>query len=517
MAMSGGTAQLVKTGYANGDTSYPIRLYVYYKTTQDNAQNKSTVTCGMYVTSPATWYDIGPWGDYRGSYVGTTALTFDGSIPNFAGTRWLVEDQSFTVSHNADGSGTAAIYWKWGVNSPWGGMEVPSGSFSISLPKIPRASVITSVSGATLGSSTTVRWTPASSSFHYKVKLSVGSWSWTSSVISPNRTSAYSYTTPAISLDAAKQFRSSKTGTMTATLYTYSNSAGTAQIGSADSETFTVTVPNNASTQPTATMTLSAVGELPAAFDGLYIQGRTSVRAAFTASSTYSTISTYQISGKGIAATGNPATARTNEPGTITITGRVTDTRGYYTEKTQDITVIPYTDPVLAPYTGESAVVCARCDSSGSLSASGIYLKIKAKRLYAKVEAGGTQKNFCTLEYRCKAAAAPDYPGTWQTLLAGSGTDTDLVDAVLPDVVPSAQTSYHVQVRARDDIGTPHTREFKIPTDFVTLHLKNGGKGVGMGKYAEADNTLELNEGWVLKIGSTTLSEEQLSALLALL
>ena len=264
-------------------------------------------------------------------------------------------------------------------------------------------------------------------------------------------------------------------------------------------------------------MTLSAVGELPAAFDGLYIQGRTSVRAAFTASSTYSTISTYQISGKGIAATGNPATARTNESGTITITGRVTDTRGYYTEKTQDIMVIPYTDPVLAPYTGESAVVCARCDSSGSLSASGIYLKIKAKRLYAKVEAGGTQKNFCTLEYRCKAAAAPDYPGTWQTLLAGSGTDTDLVDAVLPDVVPSAQTSYHVQVRARDDIGTPHTREFKIPTDFVTLHLKNGGKGVGMGKYAEADNTLELNEGWVLKIGSTTLSEEQLSALLALL
>ena len=133
------------------------------------------------------------------------------------------------------------------------------------------------------------------------------------------------------------------------------------------------------------------------------------------------------------------------------------------------------------------------------------------------MESDGVQKNFCTLKYRCKAAATPDYPDKWQPLLDGSDTGTDLVDAVLPDVVPSVQTSYHVQVCAEDDIGTPHVLEFKIPTDFVTLHLKNGGKGIGIGKYAEGDNTLELNEGWVLKIGSTTLSEEQLGRLLALL
>lgn len=136
MAMTGGTAKLVHTGYGGGSSSFPIKVYVYYKTSTDASTLKSTITCGMYVTTPSGW-DIGDWYDSGGSYVGTKSLTFDGEIPNFDGTRWLVENKSFTVNHNATtGTASATIYWRWGVNSSWGECVYPTGSFTITLPKI---------------------------------------------------------------------------------------------------------------------------------------------------------------------------------------------------------------------------------------------------------------------------------------------------------------------------------------------------------------------------------------------
>lgn len=128
--------KLVHTGYCNGNTSAPIKVYVTYSETVNWASNSSTITCGMYITVASGW-TIGSWTDFNGSYVGTTSLTFNGDIPSGTkGTRTLTSGKTFTVNHNSDGSGTATIYWKWGVNSPWGKVQNPSGSFSITLTKI---------------------------------------------------------------------------------------------------------------------------------------------------------------------------------------------------------------------------------------------------------------------------------------------------------------------------------------------------------------------------------------------
>lgn len=141
MAMSGGTAKLVYSATPTG-WSDPVELYVYYKHSPNNSANTSTITVGMYVKTPDKW-DIGPWSDYYGSYVGTSSLTFNGGIDNFYGTRWLVENKTYTVNHNPDGSGTATISWKWGVSSSWANYNSPSGSFTITLTKIPRAATLT--------------------------------------------------------------------------------------------------------------------------------------------------------------------------------------------------------------------------------------------------------------------------------------------------------------------------------------------------------------------------------------
>lgn len=135
--------KLVHTGYCNGNKSAPIKVYVSYSSTQNISSNKSIVTCGMWIEIAKGW-NIGSWSDVGGSYVGRTNLTFNGTIPYCSGKRTLVSGKTFEVSHNNDGTASTTIYWKWGVNSSWGKVQKPSGSFNISLPTIPRKANISS-------------------------------------------------------------------------------------------------------------------------------------------------------------------------------------------------------------------------------------------------------------------------------------------------------------------------------------------------------------------------------------
>lgn len=150
MAMTGGTARLVASGTPNSNWPGPVNVYVYYKIAyQDIANNFTTLSLGMYVSTPSGW-DIGPWGDFTHSYIGTgTAgeycVSFNGYIPNFYGTRWLVENVQVNVPHNSDGTKTATIFYRWGAASTWAGLPNPLvGSFSVPLTTIPRAASIVS-------------------------------------------------------------------------------------------------------------------------------------------------------------------------------------------------------------------------------------------------------------------------------------------------------------------------------------------------------------------------------------
>lgn len=134
--------RLVFTGYCNGNSNKPINLYVTYDISQSIANNQSTITCGMYITTPPGW-NIGPWTDY-GSYLPTTGSTFTHSLPNFSGSHTITSGRTMTVNHDSAGNATATIYWKAGYNASWGGFQKPSGSFNITLPQIPRQANLSS-------------------------------------------------------------------------------------------------------------------------------------------------------------------------------------------------------------------------------------------------------------------------------------------------------------------------------------------------------------------------------------
>lgn len=307
------------------------------------------------------------------------------------------------------------------------------------------------------------------------------------------------------SLDLAYDIPNDPSGKVTVKCTTYN---GAAEIGT-DSVEFTATVPNNGNTKPTADWTLDPSVRLPSAFSGLYIQGKTGVKATFTASYTYSPIDSYKLTADGRNFFGNPATSSVfTRGGNFTITGTVTDKRGFSRSLSEDITVYPYRAPAIEPYEGHSSIICERSKHDGTYADAGTYLHIKCKIKCSPVKVNEDPKNFCSLQYRYKTAG-----GDWSvplTLLEESNTSTVDYDEILPNVVSQTDKTYTVQLIVKDTIGTEVQYEFPIATADVTLHLVEGGYGVAVGKYSEATPNKKMFEvagDWSLTLGGNAVAD----------
>lgn len=398
------------------------------------------------------------------------------------------------IVHSNDGSKSVAIsvnfsgYTKNGSGASGFGI---SGSSTVALTTIPRASSITSASNVTLGNKCSVKWTPLSTSFRYKLKFSLGGWSYTTGAIAPDTTSAYTYIGYTIPLAVSNYIdASAKTGTMTATLYTYSDAGCTNQIGSASSKTFTVTIPENEETKPTVSFTVDPVNSFGDGFSGLFIQRMSRLQAEISASGKHgAAISSKTLIFQGKSYNSPFLTDFISGSGQLTVKAVVRDSRGFTGEAQAEISVIPYQKPSLLPANGDSTIVCARCDSSGQLTESGSYLRIIARRSYSKVMVNDEQKNFCEIRFRYKAESAEAF-SDWAVLLGRSDISADTVDSgVISGVVLSVQTAYVVQVAAADDLGETDVIQFNVPTDFVTIECPDSFKGRRIGIFRYVDGT----------------------------
>lgn len=483
-------------------------ILLYAKTTANKDTGKHTVTVkqriacdrdsSFYGFSTSGSVTVGgdsafswSWAHRPDSAWSTTGITEGG----YEYLRWVdLREGSVVVNTGYGAAKDVVISSSWVMHDTYDARWFPysdtyaKANVTVTLPMIASASTISSASNVTLGNNCSVTWTPMAASFRYKLKFSMGSWSYTTGVIHPNKTSAYTYTGYAIPLVAAKQIPNDPSGTMTVTLYTYSDSGATSQIGSSSAKTFTVTVPNNSSTQPKVTMSLSLVGNLPSAFSGVYVAGKTKVKVSYTASSDYSTIASYNTSVNGSSGSANPFTSPLlNNSGTVTITGKVTDARGYSTTKTSSIEVVPYSRPRIIPGSGQSTIVCARCNSNGALDPGGVYLLIKIGRQYEKVVSGGSQKNYCKLSYSYKKDAEGDSQYSTPVTLLERTASTDYISVILPNIVSSNTTAYNIRLIAEDDMGESDTVTITVPTAFVTFHAPAGGHGFTLGGYHDPD------------------------------
>ena len=285
----------------------------------------------------------------------------------------------------------------------------------------------------------------------------------------------------AVSLELAKLIPGATSGKATVICTTMD---GSTEIGSVSVEV-ALTVPNNDKTKPAGELSVTPVSGLAATFAGLFIQGKTKVTVAITATSTYSEVDSISTVFQGVTKTGASVTFDyPAQSGSLEIRCTITDKRGYSTVVTGKVTVIPYSNPSIA------VTACARCDADGNLSDSGTYLKIAGKRIYSKVVSGGVQKNFCDIRYRYKTAAAEQF-GAWIIIKDGVDTSSDefSTGALLGGSL-EITSSYIVEIGVVDDISDPASTAFAISTDTVYMHRTKNA--MGLGKYVEGENMLDV-------------------------
>lgn len=522
--LTGSYQYIGRTNAVSCPSGYNYYVLLYAKTSANKDTGKHTVSVLMRLacTSNSTFYGFRTTGSV--SVAGTSAISWSNSdnpsvawsgsssitVDGVTYKKWIDLGEGSAVVNTGFGvNKTVAVSASWVVNEKYSANWYPytgkyaTADISVVLPMIAGASTITSASDITLGNNCNVKWTPLASNFYYKLIFTFGTFSNTVTGIAPNTTSEYTYTgyTPPVS--ASSQIPDATTGTMTATLYTYTDSACTNQVGSESSKNFTVTVPNNIDTQPSVDMTLSAESSLPSAFDGLYIKGKTKVKALISALGKYdATIKSCRMSadGKEYDASSNYTSEYLSNYGTVSVKAYATDSRGYTGIVSEDISVIDYSKPKILPISGETRVVAARCDAEGNIDNSGTYLKIKAKRNYSLVKSDGVQKNFCAIRCRYKLESEDSY-SSWLTILAPDSVDSDeIVTEALFGGALSAKNTYLVQIQAIDDIGDYDYTTISVPTEKVYMHKDGIRNSLALGKYVEDDNCIDIAEGISIKI-----------------
>lgn len=481
------------TGTITGTTSNQyIDARITYSYSQDNAANTSTVTATLSFRRNNTGHTT--------SGTGTFSIAIGGTVQTInkymnIGTGWAdAVSITTTVSHNSDGAKSVNISASGSISGTT--LTATSCSGTVKLNTIPRASTIVAASNKTLGNYCNVIWVPLSASFRYKLKFTLGGWTYTTGTIHPNKTTDYIYTGYQFPLDVARQFPNSTSSSMTVTLYTYSDSTATTQVGSASSKTITVTVPENESTKPTVSMSLSPETSYDK-FKNLYLQGRSKVKAtSFSGEGKYgATIKSYSMEVEGQTYSSPYISAILSKSGEINVVGTVTDSRGFTTTQSQKINVIAYQAPYISPASGQSKVICERCDEDGKPSDSGTYLHVKGTRNYTKINTSGIV-NTCSVRCRYKPEG-----GSWSHdsgagvgVLLWTDTSTDTFDVILSGIVSDQTLSYAVELNIIDDTYLPSVIMFNIPSENVAIHFREGGKGVAVGKYSQ--NEKEFECGW---------------------
>lgn len=279
-------------------------------------------------------------------------------------------------------------------------------------------------------------------------------------------------------------------------LDSYSDSGYSTKVGKGTSRVILLYIPSDDITQPTATMTLKPVNSLKSPFDALYIRGKTKVDVDFTNGEGKfgASIKSYNMrvlqQGKYFAA---PYTSEyLTTSGTVDVYGYITDSREFTREYHRTIEVIDYASPRILPPSKENHIICGRCDVDGNLTDSGTYLKIRAKRGYSKVVVSGTQYNFCSIRYRYKVDGGSW--SEWVTILADNASSDEVTTGALLEGKLSLTSSYVVEIGVVDDFGESDHTTINIPTDKIYMHRSGALRSIGIGKYVEEENTVDIAE-----------------------
>lgn len=463
-----------------------MRMRVYYSQEYDIEQNKSIITFSSFQLWPSgnkpeiVAYPTGTF-SVNGNVIVSEDYGMGHGVNTGMGTGydWYTFGErgakySFQVNHNQDGTQAVKITGSFSFdNYNYSYMHFNGGSWNtvLTLATIPRASSISSVGNIELNSACLLKWVPNSPAFAYRIRFAIGNWSYTTDAISPGQTTEYTYRGYIIPMDVAYQLPKSVTGTMTATIYTYTNSACTTQLGSESSTTFTVTVP--ASIIPTISSAATTIDN--SSNDvirgwGVAVVGYTKVNLRSEARGSYgSTIVRFAISGGYVAAVTGSALNWTGDyiksSDYKTFTIKAIDSRG------RESAAVTTSAIYFHPYSSPQNVIIRAERSPKNEEKINIYAQWSISSVAGK--------NTAVYELKYKKKTFSGWT-TYNGELKNGEADELSIDF-------DTASSYDFRLIVRDAIGNSSQQECMISTMDVLLDFRAGGKGLGVGKVCETD------------------------------
>lgn len=457
-------------GIYGAKSTYGWQLWLGYTVQQSATENKSTIALELKIYCGT--------GDSYNQNANSCYYVLQGSkvySPYSYGPKgwYALGTRTVTVAHDAAGkaSVTLSASWHSGFTSQWTPATLTV-SQKITLPDIPRAS---SVSGElVLGQKGTLRIAAASSDFTHDITARCGT---AQASVCTGAAGSAEWTPP---LSWASQNTAGKTVDVTLTTKTY---RGGSLVGTKE-QTLRATIPQSLGPAVQTGWCAASPDNSGGKASGLqaWVRGYSRAGIAFDAGKITcqygATVAGYEIVYGGRSVKAAPYRTDVLQGLTASVLCRVTDSRGYSAETTLMVQLNDYAPPVL------TGVKLYRSDGAGIAADEGTHICARGKVTFSPL--GGA--NACTLTGYWATAT-----GAWSTGTAmTSGADCIITGDT--DILPAV--SYRARIVARDSLGNEAAYETTIPTSQVTVHLKEGGKAVGIGKYAEHEKAVDLAEDW---------------------
>lgn len=376
------------------------------------------------------------------------------------------------VYHSANGSKSCNISASCGFNvtlyPPSGGggkyIGTVSANTTATLNTIPRASSFSiSATHPQFGNTFTFTINRASSGFTHTIQYSYEGNAWAN--LKTGVGASYSYTIP---LGWMSSIPNKGYADVQYRVLTYN---GSTHIGTSGGVWQTISVPDNQA--PTiSTFNVSEIGTGL----GVYVQGKSKVNFSMGATFTYGTTVngwTLQMEGKSYHYQSS-TTGYIQGSGNVTLTGLVSDKRGKMGRATKTISVLPYTNP-------SASIKGFRSNASGVQDdINGTYVKVTLNSSITSLSG----KNTTSAKVQgWNGSAWTDLQNYTKVL----SNETFLISGA------SLDKQYRYRLVVSDKWTTVTSAELVIPTAYVTMDFKKGGKGIAFGKVSELDNTFECN------------------------
>lgn len=340
----------------------------------------------------------------------------------------LYDDFEFWISHNSDGSLANPIF-ELKISRTLGNIKNATVSVTVSgVPKIPRASTITTFSPFVIGSNIAWAVDRKHAAFTHRVRLSFAG----EVITESNSQTGASGTlgiTQAMKNRMLELVPNAISGQAILTVWTYqSQDQSRPHIGSPSVKTATGSVGVDivpVFTGLTHSENVSKVRNLI----GAYVQSKSRLNLAITgAFGGYgSWVTSYKIvtAGSVINAVSG-VTNFINQSGDVPIIVTVTDARGRITSKAYSVSVLPYKQPKI------EAVAFTRCDSDGTNNPLGDYLKVSLKGSVSSLKLGSIEKNKLTYRVLSKKSTDLSYSNKTNTTIEGLNYNSSVIFSGYP-------------------------------------------------------------------------------------